>query len=289
MSVLNLETALSGVDRVYPSDATINAIQVVLEHPQRMDGWATAKSSAVSVRKAHLNEIASTTTLPVNDTTDLSVEVRRLIVNPLMDWAEGNRRFVAKLVSALKSVSVEAPALPTNIARFTELMGAAASLRSTSNKLYPVVTVGAPGGAFPNYNMDAVVTSKIGYIASGYNDGTGWGSFRAYAPKTGPNGLDNGFNGEVVSPGLYIPSTYVEAYGAAIAALQEVMDDIWVAGNNPYGTFTVTIPSMVGDIAASMYKIYTFLRGEINDYAGLDYSYVPDELYSALAGAFTSL
>jgi hypothetical protein len=291
MSVLDLNTLQTGINRVFPDEATIAAVQSILEHPQIVDSLNQAIKETIALRKAHLDEIASTVTLPVDDTNDLSVQVRRLITSPLFGWAEASRRFISRLVVALQSVTVSISALPGNMSNLDQMLVKFIALSPA--KKYPL------GYARPNDGLAVAPwsSSKVAsVVASGNGATTTWYDIlHDLVINKGMYNIEQtdsvGYDDYRSSGVSYDPDNEAHARMAIAAVLQDLIDDYVAAGsgNSPFASPTTTIPSLVTDMAGFYYQVYNFLKNEINTYNGQSFAFINDSDYTALQGAFTSL
>jgi hypothetical protein len=292
MSVLNLDVLDSAQNRVYPDDQTVAQIQVILEHPQLVDALNQAVEKTIALRKAHLDEIASTVSLPVDDTTDLSVEIRRIITYPLYGWAESSRRFVSRLLVANAAVTVTAPAFSSNIAVLDRILQAYVTLGAgwwpvTYSKMsdgWPLFPWATTKGSKPNSsNSSTQWGTAVNQFTTGYGQLT--------SSVTNITDTDNGYNGIKANPSTFDPSNTTEALGAIMGTLEMIIQEYVTAGSgvSPYTGSTVTLPSMIADMVAYYYTIFKFLRTEIATYCGNSYKFIADADFTTLQAAYTAL
>jgi hypothetical protein len=290
VSVLDLDKVQKAQNRVFPDSATLAAIQTILEHPQIVDSWNSATEKVIALRKAHLDEIASTVTLPVDDTTDLSVQIRRLICWPWYAWSESSRQFLVRLLVAATSVSVTAPAFTGDMKAFDEILVKFINVSPTH--LYPVIQAAASGNLSQIANWSS---GKNETVASGYSSGTAWSSVRddliTNHTLTGIAASDTAGYSDFMADGSSI-SIANEGYGisAVTAALQNLIGAYAAnPGSSPYSGATVTIPSLITDILGFYATVYDFLRNEVETYTGQSYKFISDTDYTTLQDAYTSL
>jgi len=293
MSALDLDVLQSGVNRVYPTQAQIAAIQVVLQHPQILDALTSARDKVIATRKAHLDEIASTVSLPVDDMTNLSVQIRRIVADGYYEWAESSRTFLAQLIVALQAQVVPVPALARNYANMDRMLMAVNQLSGVTHIVSVLEAISqyqvTPWNSDPAKQAAGVSTQ--GPTAS-WASVVGSFQYSQLAPADGDDSNQVGFNGLKANPSGYIPASGNNALGATIAVLDLLLAEYKAVavGVSPYpSTTTVSLPSLVNDIGGFYYSVYKFLRTTVQTYTGQSYKFISDADFATLTASYVSL
>jgi hypothetical protein len=95
-----------------PTSAQTAQMRVVSGFPST---WATAQAACrtfISTRKAHIDEVGSGASVPIDDTVDLTDERRQMILFDLTMFPISHRSYFASLRDALSEQAVDVPAIP---------------------------------------------------------------------------------------------------------------------------------------------------------------------------------
>jgi hypothetical protein len=290
LSVLN---GLNG--RILPDIKTTNGIQVILEHPQRADAFATAINSVTSIRKAHLDEVPSTATPPIDEAL-IPSEVRRLILSPFLGFTEGNRGFVTRLIDAVGIVQVSIPAYTGDLKSLVDSIAWLGAHKGTYPS-WPIIAYRATDGyltgmvskATVNYTKPAAIP-----IGLSWDHTVQWGALGGDPEFSGegadPNSLEfgAGYAGQKADPN-YVPSTRGQGWGKLNRALIDMLDAAYTAEGDPTSGDVVSVPSLITDIAGYWGVVYTALRELYSDYVGDTVKFLSDEDLAVLTSTFESL
>jgi hypothetical protein len=263
-----------------------------------MDAFWTSINSMISLRKAHLGEVPSTASSPI-DESQIPVEVRRLIVSPIYGFAEKNRRFLGKLIACAPGTMVDVPSAPPILQNIKDALVRLIELSSDFKRYLPLQIGSVEGNHYlpiltgGHTSFDSVAEA-VNIISN--NGGTstfdtvvlellavGSGKSKIQARSTD---FASYYNLEVGTPGQTV-SNVSQALGRLIADLNLFLDAGYDAGNtDPVTATQVAIPGLVTDIGGAWYQVYSWMKDKVNSYAEDTQLFISDDDYAVLAAMY---
>jgi hypothetical protein len=298
MSVLDLDTLFNIVNRTYPTSAQIAAVQVILETPQVIDGLDAATERVIAIRKAHLDEVASTVSPPVDDTVDLSDQIRRLIISPYMSWAAESRPYIQRLIVAFSTSQVSVTPVTGDLDILNDVLVKLGVLNGSVTPARKIRTMVELNNGYPiSYVKPSSVNGAVEQFTNA-NETQPWSGIRSNMATNFHNwtgdadysSLSSGGNKVHTSGKTATYSNLQEAYGALTYKINDLIDAYCASpGVSPFSLSTATVPTLIADYASMWSQVFAFLRGEINTYANETYKYISDTDFSALQSAYSAL
>jgi hypothetical protein len=248
----------------------------------------------ISVRKAHIDEVGSSPSEPIDDDTDLSPEIKSIIIQPVINVFGQQRNFFVSLFGAMAETAITAPVMPAIMQKIVTALNYVVDDQNAASGyiIGPTCGFGASDGQRFSSVFPQDKTGDIADISSSSAGSATWTVARTNLPDNSGSAEEPNSNearnamiyGKVDAAANSAIETSMPVGGEGYYHFGYLFQRIWEyqiyidGGGDKYDYLAdLTAPSLISDIARIWAYVKDFVEGTLADYAETTIDLFSDE------------